>query len=456
MRKLEDKILLELSQILGDKYVITDKEKMYNYAFSTLSSKIIYPLGVLLPKNVSEISLVMKYCYENEVNITVRGGGSNVSGGALSSGNDIILSLERLNTIVEVNKIDRTITVESGVVTEKIYEEALKHNLIYPQNISSSSQSFIGGNIALSSGSPNSLKYGSIKNTVLNLEVVLPNGQTMWTGKNVTKNATGYNFTQLFIGSEGTLGIITKAVLKLEIPIETVLLLIPFSSISKLFDFVNAFFENGFNAVSMEFIDKNGYELVSNFLNKKNQFGNAIEGILWIEYELHTKHNIEDLYIFISTYTNQEILFAENEADKKRLWEHRKRIGDASINYSIFKDIDIVVPRCNSFLIYNEINAVCNRFNFYFIIVGHIGDGNFHVNIFKDKSINWEKNMDACLTHIFQAVNKYGGTISGEHGIGSLYNPYLKLVMPEYQINLMKQIKYLFDPKNILNAHLIF
>ena len=138
------------------------------------------------------------------------------------------------------------------------------------------------------------------------------------------------------------------------------------------------------------------------------------------------------------------------------MWEHRKRIGDASINYSIFKDIDIVVPRCNSFLIYNEINAVCNSFNFYFIIVGHIGDGNFHVNIFKDKSISWEKNMDACLTHIFQAVNKYRGTISGEHGIGSLYNPYLKLVMPEYQINLMKQIKYLFDPKNILNAHLIF
>lgn len=455
MQNNRELIFQKIKNLVGDKHLITDEEKMYNYSFCIVSEKVAYPMGVILPGTAAEVAAVLKYCSDNEIEVVVRGGGTNVSKGIVSSGKGFILSLERLNTIMQVNKTDRTIVVEAGVITERIAEEALQHNLRYPQNISSASQCYIGGNIALSSGSPNSLKYGSIRNTVLNLEVALPDGRLMWTGKNVSKNATGYNLTQLFIGSEGTLGIITKAVIKLETPVETALLLISFTSVHKLFQFVDAFFNAGYNALCMEFLDKNGYRLVSAFL-KKNQLEADAEGLLWIEYELNSKPTMEALCGLISEYTDREVLFAEQAADKKNLWEYRKRIGEAAINYSKFKDIDIVVPRSASFKMYEKIDSICKQLNFHFIVVGHIGDGNFHVNIFNNGSVSWEKDIQLFLAQVFGALNEFGGTLSGEHGVGSLYNDYLNIVVPEHQLSLMRQLKQVFDPKNILNPRILF
>lgn len=454
-----NKIIQDIISIVGEKYLIIELDKMYNYSFDITSNKCIYPLGVILPKNTEEVSEVMKYCYMNDVKITIRGGGSCVSGGSTPNGNDFVLSLERLNSIIEINRINRTVTLECGVVTETLKEEALKHGLCFAQNISSASQSFIGGNIAISSGSPKSLKYGSTKNAVLNLEVVLADGQIIWTGKNVTKNATGYNLTQLFIGSEGTLGIITKAVLKLEIPKKEVLFLLPFKSLKSLFQFINDFFCQGFNASCIEFLDKNGYELVSNFLNNKNKFGNNIEGLLWIEYEIDSDSQIGMIVDFISNYIDEEdVLFADTKNEMDMLWAYRKKIGLACVNYATFKDIDIVVPRSNSSEIYDEIVLACAKYNFEYIVVGHIGDGNYHLNIFNNTSnlLEWEKNIELCFNQIFNKVNQLGGTLSGEHGVGSLYNSYLNIVMPQNQIDLMKNIKTIFDKKQILNSNLIF
>ena len=438
------KIIEDLKFIVGEKYLITDLDKMYNYSFDITSNRSSNPLGVILPENTKEVSQIMKYCYAYDIKVTVRGGGSGVSGGSMSAGNNYILSLERLNHIIEINRIDRTVTLEAGVITETLRDEVLKHGLCFPQNISSASQSFIGGNIAVSSGSPKSLKYGSTKNAVLNLEVVLADGQIIYTGKNVTKNATGYNLTQLFVGSEGTLGIITKAVLKLEVPKKEVLFLLPFKSIKLLFEFIKDFFYHGYNASCIEFLDKNGYELVSSFLDNKMQFAYDIEGLLWIEYEIDSDAQIENIVDFISNYIGkEEILFADNNYEMEILWSYRKKIGLACINYSTFKDLDIVVPRSNSFEIYNEIVWACTKYNFKYIVVGHIGDGNYHINIFNNTSnaIEWEISIELCFNQIFNKVNQLGGTLSGEHGIGTMYNSYLGIVLPQNQIDLMKGIK---------------
>ncbi|MFV8347167.1 FAD-binding oxidoreductase [Flavobacterium sp. ZB4P13] len=454
-----NKIIQDIISIVGEKYLITQLDKMYNYSFDITSNECIHPLGVILPKNTEEVSEILKYCYKNDIKITIRGGGSSVSGGSIPRGNDFVLSMERLNNIIEINKINRTVTLESGVITETLKEEVSKHGLCFPQNMSSASQSFIGGNIAISSGSPKSLKYGNIKNSVLNLEVVLADGQILWTGKNVSKNATGYNLTQLFIGSEGTLGIITKAVLKLEIPKKEVLFLIPFKSLQRLFEFTNEFFYQGFSASCIEFLDKKGYELVSDFLNNKKEFGDNIEGLLWIEYEIDSDNQIGIIADFISDYIDEEdVLFADTKNEMDKLWAYRKKIGLACINYSTFKDIDIVVPRSSSSEIYNEIVIACSKYNFEYIVVGHIGDGNYHINIFNNTSngLEWEKNIELCFNQIFNKVNQLGGTLSGEHGVGSLYNSYLNIVMPQNQIDLMKNIKSIFDKKQILNSNLIF
>lgn len=452
-------IIQDLRNIVGAQYVLSEADKMYNYSFDVTSNTSIVPLGVILPENTEEISQIMKYCYQNAIKIKIRGGGSSVSGGSTPQGCDYVLSLERLNHIIEVNRINRTATLEAGVITQTLMEEVLKYGLCFPQNISSASQSFIGGNIAISSGSPKSLKYGTTKNAVLNLEVVLADGQILWTGKNVTKNATGYNLTQLFIGSEGTLGIITKIVIKLEPPKKEVLFLLPFTSSKSLFEFVNDFFCHGFDASCIEFLDRKGFDLVSGYLNNRKEFGDNVEGLLWIEYEIEADSQIEALTSFISNYLDEEqVLFADTRNEMDLLWTYRKKIGQACINYSTFKDIDIVVPRCSSSEIYNEIVLACAQYDLEHIVVGHIGDGNFHVNVF-DTTYNgtdWGKSIELCFNQIFNKVNQLGGTLSGEHGIGNLYNSCLNLVMPQIQIDLMKNIKAVFDQKQLLNSNLIF
>ncbi len=448
----------EMISIVGAKYVLSELDKQYNYSFDVTTKKCTYPLAVILPKNTEEVSQIMKYCYNENIKVTVRGGGTSVSGGSVPSGDDFVLSLERLNNIIEIHKINRTVTLESGVITENLKKEVLKHGLCFPQNISSASQSFIGGNIAISSGSPKSFKYGSTKNAVLNLEVVLADGQILWTGKNVTKNATGYNLTQLFIGSEGTLGIITKAVLKLEIPKKEVLFLLPFKSLELFFGFINDFFNEDFNVSCVEFVDKNGYELVSNFLDSKDRFGKGIEGLLWIEYEVDSNEGLEKLTSFILNYNIEEVLFADNKKDIDILWSFRRSLGDASVNYAAFKDIDIVVPRSDSSVMYNEIVMICKEYDLEYIVVGHIGDGNFHVNIFntKHENMDWNNKIEKCITQIFYKVNQLGGTISGEHGVGSLYNSFLNIVLSDKHIELMKDIKNVFDKKKILNSGNLF
>jgi glycolate oxidase len=161
-------------------------------------------------------------------------------------------------------------------------------------------------------------------------------------------------------------------------------------------------------------------------------------------------------YDLISKFTTEEILYATDNTEKARLWKYRKKIGEAAINYSLFKDIDVVVPRSKASLLYNAINLICSEFNFELVVVGHIGDGNFHINIFKNDDENWDQNIEKCLKQVFQIVNKYEGTISGEHGIGTIYNIYLDTVMSQYQIDILKQIKNVFDPKNLINSNVIF
>ncbi|MFW0738276.1 FAD-binding oxidoreductase [Flavobacterium sp. T12S277] len=451
-------IINAIIQIVGREYVLTNAELLYNYSRDCTSDEEKIPSAVILPKDEKEISKILKICNETKTSITVRGGGTGVSRGALSETNGLILSLERLNKIIEINKIDRTVTAESGVITQDLRTAVLNEGLNFPQNISSANACFIGGNIAVSSGSPKSLKYGTTKDYVINLEIVLPDGTIIWTGKNVTKNATGYNLTQLFTGSEGTLGIITKVVLKLVPPAKELLLMIPFSKIEKLFECVQQFFAKGYEASSIEFIDQTGVKLASEFLDKKQWNHETTKGLLWIELEGTASDKLMEQAIqiseFIGEYTQEEISMADTQNGVKALWEMRSKVGEAVIHHVFFRDIDIVVPRSKIDEMYRSIAGIAKKYDFEYTVFGHVGNGNFHVNIFQDKQTDkkeWEDQLAIWVKAIFLKALELGGTISGEHGIGKINLPYLEEAMSHHHITIMKDIKALFDKNSIIN-----
>lgn len=454
---ISEKNLKKLRQIVGDSNIITSSESLYNYSVNITSKEEIIPAAVLIPKNTEEISKILKICNDSKVSVVVRGGGTGVSKGALSYKSGIILSLEKLNKVLAINTIDRTVVVESGVVTQTLRDEVEKKGLVFPQNISSSNSCFIGGNVAVSSGSPKSLKYGTTKNYVLNMEVVLPNGQIIWTGKNVKKNAVGYNLTQLFVGSEGTLGVITKVVLQLTLPMKETLLMVPFSKIGNLFDCVHHFFSEGFSASSLEFIDKKGYDITSKFLNKKIQTKSEIEGVLWLEFEGSNEEILFDTVTkiskFIPQYTAEEIFIAQSHSEIANLCSLRSKLGYAVINHTSFRDVDIVVPLSKIHEIYTFISQVLEKYNLEYTAFGHIGDGNFHLNIFQNEGFSneeWINHSNKGVSEIFSKTVELGGTISGEHGLGNLHKPFLNIAMSKYQRDIMGEIKSIFDKNNIL------
>ena len=458
MIAIESSILNQIEKIVGSKYLITKSDLLYNYSKDCTSNKEVVPSAVVLPKNTQEISDIITLCNETKTSVTVRGGGTGVSGGALSNHKGIILSLERLNNIIEINKVDRIAIVESGVITQDLRDAALKEGLNFPQNISSASSCFIGGNVAVASGSPKSLKYGTTKNYVVNLEVVLPDGSIIWTGKNVSKNATGYNLTQLITGSEGTLGIITKVVLKLVPPMKELVFMVPFTNINNLFKCVKHFFEKGYSASSIEFIDAVGFRLASQFLDNTFHTTSDVQGVLWIELEGEYPEKLMDRAIeigeFVNLYTKEEVHIADTPTEVKKLWEMRSKVGEAVINHTFFRDVDIVVPRSKVDQMYEAIVIIASKYNFDYTVFGHIGDGNFHVNIFQRKQQTieeWENNIAIWVKEIFLKALELGGTISGEHGIGKTNLPYIEDAISSHQLELMKNIKTLFDRNEIIN-----
>ncbi len=448
--------------MLDELKLIVGAERVFSYNEQKNEGQSRNPIAIIFPGTTTEISYIMKFCYSNNLKVTVKGGGSSVNGGVLSCGSDIVLSLERLNNIIEVNKFERIVTTEAGVVTENLKNEVEKHGLSFPQNISSAGMSFIGGNIAIRSGSPKSFKYGTMANYILNLEVVLPDGQIIWTGKNVKKDSAGYNLTQLFTGSEGTLGIITKAVIKLTPLKKEWLFFIPFNSVTHMYDFINEVLVIGLNPSSIEFLDTKGFELVSNYL-KDGRISINKSFCIWMEFETDFwQTDLPELEIMnrlIAKYSNNNALFAESSREKEDLWKYRNKIGEACLDYAEFVDYDFSIPFLASQHIYERIIKILDEHHFEGIIVGHIGDGNFHINVFRDKNLTqdqWKSKIERCFMIITSLIIDFGGSVPGEHGVGYLNKKYFNLSVGEKQKQLMKEIKKILDPKSILNFDKIF
>ena len=452
-------ILHQIRDVVGAESLFTDAENLQTYGKDETEDLLFLPEAVAKPGSTEEVASILKICNEHKIPVTVRGAGTGLAGGALPVKGGVVLSMERFNTILNIDERNFQVTVEPGVITEHLQNTLREQGLFYPPDPASRGWSFIGGNVSTNAGGPKALKYGVVKDHVLNLEVVLPTGEVIWTGSNTLKNSTGYNLTQLLVGSEGTLGVITKIVLKLQPhPTHNLLMLAPFRSAESACAAVAAIFQAGVTPSSLEFMERNAIEWSMKYLGESPvPISPEDEAHLLIEVD---GFHPESLYTDCETIGNVleqfdcgEVLFADDETMKKSLWQLRRHVGHAVKQNSIYKEEDTVVPRAELPHLLREVKKLGKEFGFESVCYGHAGDGNLHVNILRGELTEqqWNEDVPKGIRKIFEYVKGVGGTISGEHGIGLVQRPYLDVVFTPVELELMRSIKKVFDPNGILN-----
>lgn len=457
-------LIEELKKIVGSGFIDADEEALKNYGHDETENLLFLPDVVVKPSTAEEISAIFKICNERNIAVTPRGAGTGLSGGALPQLGGVLVSLERMNSIINIDERNLQVTAEPGVVTETLQNAVKERGLFYPPDPSSRGSCFIGGNIAENSGGPKAVKYGVVKDYVLNLQVVLPTGEIIWTGANVLKNSTGYNLTQLMVGSEGTLGIVTKIVLKLlPYPKHELLMLVPFNSLEKAGEAVSAIFRAGYTPSALELIEIDALKITSTYLNDNTiPLTEGTEAHLIIEVDGNhidtLMKEMEAIAALLSSFDCGEIYFADDEQQKAALWKVRRRVAEVVKLQGYTIEEDTVVPRAELPALIRGVKKLGIEYNFHPVCYGHAGDGNLHIRIKKEGSIYSLNNPDIvpALKAIFELVHSLGGTISGEHGIGLLQKDFLSIVFEDKHLQLMKGIKKTFDPNNILNRGKIF
>jgi len=466
---LTEETIGQLRNIVGDAHIILDQGGKEDYGHDKTEDYFFAPDVVLKPGTPQEISQILNICSARGIPVTPRGAGTGLSGGALPVKNGVVVSMERFNRILHIDELNLQATVEPGVITEVFQNTVKEKGLFYPPDPASKGSCFLGGNLANNSGGPKAVKYGVTRDYVINMEVVLPTGEIIWTAANVLKNSTGYNLTQLMCGSEGTLGIITKIVFKLRgFPQKNVLMMIPFVSNEEACEAIAAIFVAGIQPSGMEFFEKEAaaktFEYCDKVLNSPvtTKLVEGMNAYLLCELDGNDEEvlmkDAERVTEVLDRFNAGEVLFAESAAQKEELWKIRKNISPAVNWYTLTKSEDVVVPRGNLPKLIRGIKEIGKEYGFNTVCFGHLGDGNLHVNILKEdiSEADWSNKIPRGIGEIFKLTVSLGGTLSGEHGIGIAKRPYMPIAMSEVNLNLMRGIKKVFDPKGILNPGKIF
>lgn len=461
------KITVDLLDLIkaavGADSVFTDEETLSIYCHDETEDLKYYPEVVVKPKDTESVSALLKICHQYLVPVTPRGGGTGLSGAALPIFGGVLLSMERFKKIIDIDTENLQAIVEPGVITQEFMDAVAEKGLLYPIDPSSKGSCFIGGNVAHGSGGPRVVKYGTIREYILNLEVVLPNGEIIWTGANTLKYASGYNLTQLMIGSEGTLAVVTKIVTKLIPRSENnVLMLASFAENEQACAAVSAIFRAEVIPSALEFMERRGVEWVIEFDQIKFELKDGINAFLLIEFDGNDMDSIfkdcEKVNAVLEQFGCTDVLFADTAQQKEELWRMRRIMPESVKSNSIYKEEDTVVPRAALPKLINGIKEIGSRYGFESVCYGHAGDGNLHVNIIKAgmSDEDWHTKLKEGIVEIFELTTALGGTISGEHGIGLVQKDFMSIKYSEIHLNLMRGIKQVFDPAGILNPGKIF
>lgn len=445
-----------LKELIGKEKVKTNivERKLYSYDATAIPIEHETPKAVVFPKSQEDIRKVVSFCYNENIPIFPRGAGSGLTGGAVPTDkNGIVISLEQMNKFI-IDVDNTTAYVEPGVITSEFQEAVAKKGLFYPPDPSSFKYSTIGGNIAENAGGPRCLKYGVTREYVLGLETVIKEGLLIKTGNPIIKDVAGYDITRLIVGSEGTLGIVSKAILKLiPKPKATLSLLASFDKLSMVGKGVTKILTSGIFPSALEFMDKSAIEAVQKFYPAG--IPEDKEAVLLIEVDGTKESTLEDAKNVkaLLEELGATVELAKDEAHTQKLWTARKNIGPALGNLKTGKiNEDIVFPRTYLEEGIAKIKEIAKKYNVMCVIFGHIGDGNLHVNFLYDKSDKDELlRAEKAVDEVFELTLKLSGSITGEHGVGLTKKKFLLWQFDPITIELFKGIKRTFDPKNLFN-----
>ena len=453
-------ILNELKEITGKEYATDLIEERSCFSYDA-SKQMALPDYVVKPKSTEEISAIMELATREKIPVYPRGAASGLTGGSVPTQGGIALSLLRMNRIIEIDTQDLIAIVEPGVITADLQAAAAKVGLFYPPDPASYKFCTIGGNIAESAGGLRGLKYGVTKDYVLGLEVVMPNGDILNLGVRTLKGVVGYDLARLFVGCEGTLGIVTKAILKLlPQPEHQSTMEVFFSEVNDAASTVARIISEKIIPATLEFMDEKAVSCVNNFLAKKYPPGVVATLLIELDGNPEVLKRQGRLIQKICEDNNCiQINVAQDEKEREHLWEARRAISPAIYKLGAGKlNEDIVVPRSKLPNILERINAISKEHDLTIVNFGHAGDGNIHVNVVLPENYT-DKDRDnglAAVAKIFEATLEMGGTISGEHGVGLSKMDFFSKEIGHKETKLMKQVKKLFDPHNIMNPGKIF
>lgn len=460
-------IVDEFASIVGERFVITDTEKMEPYSHDEVAEKEYshMPEVVVKPETAEEISEIVKLANRERIPITPRGAGSGLSGGAVPVYGGIVLSVERMNRIIEIDDDNMMAVVEPGVVTNDINEAIKDRGLFYAGYPMSVETCFIGGNVAENAGGGKAIKYGVTERYIMGLQVVTPTGEIINLGGKRVKDVTGYNLKQLMVGSEGTLGIITEIIIKLlPLPKAKVDLLALFPDVKSAIAVVPRIMtKGGVIPTAVEFMDQLSVRASCEYLNEHLPYQET-GAMLLIEVDGSDEEIVQRDYDTIGELClengAQEVYVADNYTTQERIWSVRRNIAEAFKVVSPHQSLeDIVVPTASIPDLIPELDAISKKYRFQIPCYGHAGDGNLHATIVKSPEhtlAEWHDKLPSALADLYRAIKKLGGTISGEHGIGSKRKDYMHLVADDAEIEFMRKIKRAVDPNNILNPGKIF
>lgn len=453
---LSKKPVDKLIEVLGREKVSTSlvERKLYSYDATPIPIERALPSAVVFPTSQEDVQKLVKVCYEEEIPIFPRGAASGLTGGAVPTlEKGVVVSFERMNRFqIDVN--NATAVVEPGVITYEFQREVERFGLFYPPDPSSFKYSTIGGNIAENAGGPRCLKYGVTREYVLGLTAVIKEGEVIKTGNPVIKDVAGYDITKLFVGSEGTLGLITSAVLKLiPKPKARGTALILFKNLEDVGRVVTKIMTSGIFPSALEFMDKDAIRAVEEF--KPVGLPKDVSALLLVEVDGSPQSVKEDIKAVeeLAKAMGLEVKVAEDEESAEKLWTARKSLGPALGNLRTGKiNEDVVVPRVYLSEAIRDYRKVAEKYGLLMVIFGHIGDGNLHVNLLYDKkNKEEEERAERAVDEIFEITLRYNGSITGEHGVGLTKRKFLEYQFGPVGMEILRGIKKVFDPKNLFN-----
>ena len=447
----------EIISQAGSDPILTDSDLLEAYTHDETSDLTGTPDLVVIARTVEDVSTVLQACNRHRVPVIPRGAGTGVTGGAIAVSGGVVLSLEKLNRIIEIDTGNMIAVVEPGVITGDLQRAALEHGLMYPPDPASLDSCSLGGNIAECAGGPRAVKYGTTKDYVTGLEFVLADGSVITHGGKFIKNATGYNLTGMLLGSEGTLAVITKMYLKLvPAPTHTIDLLVPFASLEEAVDGVHAMLIHRVMPATLEFMEEDALTLVAEYLGDAMPHPEAGAHLL-VQLDGNSGDAIDAMLEQVQTVLKvnpETIMVAESPQQKERLWTARRSIREAIHAKSpVFLAEDSVVPRSQIPSLLREVKQSLNSLGLRSVIFGHAGDGNVHIDVLREdmEYDKWQELQPRLKEIIYGAAYRHGGTITGEHGTGFTRKQYLQKYASPGEIELLKRIKRAFDPNGIIN-----